>query len=142
MATSLSAASKRIAIHDGSSSERRRLNFGERGNAWWLLCRLSPPVSQASTREEEAGVVGGVLEVLAAPPVAQAVDQGRQDEHIDDAVAEHGQDALPPADRQRDQRRAEEEPGPAPREDVPLPPVRAEIGREDLHRLGLPGLAD
>ena len=44
-------ASSRIAIHEGSSSERRRLNFGERGNAWWLLCRLSPPVSHASTRE-------------------------------------------------------------------------------------------
>ncbi len=40
-----------MASHDGSSSDRRRLNLGERGKAWWLLCRLSPPVSQASTRE-------------------------------------------------------------------------------------------
>src|SRR5262245_52911319 len=45
------AAINLMAIHDGSSSNQRRLNFGERGKAWWLLCRLSPPVSHARARE-------------------------------------------------------------------------------------------
>ena len=43
--------STRITTHEGSNSSRRALKRGERGWAWWLLCRLSPPVIQASTRE-------------------------------------------------------------------------------------------
>src|SRR6185503_14739829 len=51
IATRRKAAINLMAIHDGSSSNQRRLNFGERGKAWWLLCKLSPPVSQARARE-------------------------------------------------------------------------------------------
>jgi len=91
---------------------------------------------------QHARVVCGVLEVLAAPPVPEAVDQRRQDEHIDDAVAEHGHDALPPADPEHHQRRAKNDARPAAREHAPLPSIRSQVGRERLDGLGLPGLAD
>jgi hypothetical protein len=51
MTISPTAASARITSQDGSNSSGRTLNFGDRGWAWWLLCRLSPAVSQASTGE-------------------------------------------------------------------------------------------
>src|SRR4030095_8731825 len=51
ISTSPTAARQRITAHDGSHSNRRMLNFGARGWAWWLLCRLSPPVTQARSRE-------------------------------------------------------------------------------------------
>src|SRR5687767_13332138 len=48
--TSPTAASARITSHDGSTSIGCMLNFGERGWAWWLLWRLSPAVTHASSR--------------------------------------------------------------------------------------------
>ena len=51
MAMSRTAASTRITAHDGSNSRRRTLNLAARGWAWWLLWRLSPPVTQASSRQ-------------------------------------------------------------------------------------------
>ena len=54
MVTRRTAASSQMTGHEGSNSERRALNLAERGCAWWLLWRLSPPVIQASTRELNA----------------------------------------------------------------------------------------
>ena len=54
MTSNRAAASERMTGHEGSNSERRTLNFGERGWAWWLLWRLSPPVIQASRRQLDA----------------------------------------------------------------------------------------
>ena len=51
MAMSRTAASTRITAHDGSNSSRPTLNLAERGYAWWLLWRLSPPVTQARSRQ-------------------------------------------------------------------------------------------
>src|SRR4029434_5192367 len=45
-----SSMSTRITTQEGSNSKRLMLNLGLEGYAWWLLCRLSPPVSHASTR--------------------------------------------------------------------------------------------
>ena len=39
------------ADEEASRVVRRMLNFGERACAWWLLWRLSPPVTQAMSRE-------------------------------------------------------------------------------------------
>ena len=43
--------STRITTQEGSNSKRLMLNLGLDGYAWWLLCRLSPAVSQARIRE-------------------------------------------------------------------------------------------
>src|SRR5687768_17862945 len=51
IATRRAATRRRITCQDGSNSQRRMLNFGDRACAWWLLWRLSPPVTQAITRE-------------------------------------------------------------------------------------------
>src|SRR5262245_65352057 len=48
--TSRNASSTLITTQDGSNSNFRMLNLGLEGYAWWLLWRLSPPVSQASSR--------------------------------------------------------------------------------------------
>lgn len=46
MAARRMRASTMITSQEGSNSHRPKLNFGDLGLAWWLLWRLSPPVSQ------------------------------------------------------------------------------------------------
>ena len=83
----------------------------------------------------------GVLEVPAAAPVAEGVDEGRDDEDIAGRVEEPGHEAGPGAKQRTEQADPDPEPEEAVGEEHAIEPIGPEIGRKCLQRFRVARLA-
>src|SRR5947208_14823491 len=85
---------------------------------------------------QEPPVVGGVLEVLAAAPVAERIDERRHHEDIEARVQEPGDEAGPEPDEHTEQAQSDPDAEVPAREKQPIEPIRLEIRGERLQGLG------
>src|SRR3989344_196957 len=94
----------------------------------------------ADEPREERVVEGGVREVLETPPMAEAVDGGRQHEDVHHEMQECGQDSGPGSEHPDEHTGAEKEsdvPADPVLEDVAIRPVPGNAGSEHTNGLGV-----
>ena len=78
---------------------------------------------------EDDGIVRGVVIVPAAPPVAECVDQRRDDEDVQHSVRQSGEESGPQAHDHAECGGSDGEPEETAREEDAIETVRREIGR-------------
>ena len=83
---------------------------------------------------QQPPVGGGVLEVPAAAPVAEGVDQGRDHEDVGARVQEPGGQTGPQTDERAQQAQPDPEAQEAVGEEQPIEPIGPEVGSERLQR--------
>src|SRR6266508_5249220 len=90
---------------------------------------------------QEAPVVRGVLEVLAAAPVAEGIDEGRHHEDIEHRVREASDEAGPEPDEGTEQAQPDAEAEHTVREEHAIETIGPQVRGERLEGLRVPGLA-
>src|SRR4029450_294643 len=90
---------------------------------------------------QEAPVGRGVVEVPGAAAVTQCVDEGRDDEHVQNGMQESRNEAGPEADQRTEQAQPESEAEDAVGEEHPIEPIRPEVRGKHLDGLLVAPLA-